>query len=155
MKLPLVLLAVSLSLGLLVGLAAAPPEKTVKPVRLRFVPVAHDGNRASSSELHPFPEPDSMREAVQAWAGLGDSFPVREKGGKALFEVAVVTGDDNRLEIELRETGAVQKVSLPRDQRVTARVGGREYEFVYLSVSGNPADRMTTDQAMIIVSRAR
>jgi hypothetical protein len=123
--------------------------------RLRFVPKPHEGNEASSTALHPFPERDSKREAVQAWAGVGDSFPVREKGGKKLFEVAVVAGDDDRLEVEIRGEGAPEKVTVARDQRVTFKVADREYEIVYLSTYANPKERTTTEQAMMIVSRGR
>jgi hypothetical protein len=162
MKTPSISLVALFVLSLHAGWAAdaekkdrdTPPAATAaKPVRLRFVPKAHEGNGASSTELHAFPGPDSRREAVQAWAGVGDSFPVREKGGKTLFEVAVVAGDDDRLEIEIRLQGAPQKVTVVRDQRATVKVAGKEYEFVYPSVRGSSADK--TDQAMIIVSRAR
>jgi hypothetical protein len=135
---------------------AGGPVAAEKPAnRLRFVPQVHEGNQASSTELHPFPERDSEREAVQAWSGVGDSFPVREKGGKKLFEVAVVAGDDDRLEVEIRADGAPQKVTVVRDQRATFKVADREYEIVYLSVYGGSAEKTTAEQAMVIVSRVR
>src|SRR5215213_10119964 len=95
--LPVMLAAVSFNMGVAAEAVNHPPTApgaaANAPSRLRFVPKPHAGNAASSSELHPFPEAESKREAVQAWSGVGDSFPVREKGGKRRFEVAVVAGN--------------------------------------------------------------
>ena len=135
--------------------SGASSAKGAKSVRLRFVPKAHEGNGASVTELHPFPTPDSKQEAVQAWSGVGDSFPVREKGGKTQFEVAVVDGNDARLESENRGEGSPHKVPAVRDQRAPFKAAGRDYALGHLSVSGNSADKATTEQAMIIVSRER
>lgn len=38
---------------------------------------------------------------LQAWAGIGEKFPVREKDGPLLFEVTVLDGDDGHLVMEV------------------------------------------------------
>ena len=128
-------------------------------VRVRFVPDLHrkkgeaSGHGASWSKLDPGPEKGILW--LQAHAGIGDKFPVREKDDVTLFDVVVKEGDDDHLVLEIRSKKALQKIDLHRDKREVVEVDGVKYEILYPSVSvaagGN--DRPTTDQAMLMVTR--
>jgi hypothetical protein len=120
-------------------------------VRKRFVPGKSE-HGASFSQLRP--EPDNRGGVfLQAWAGIGDTFPVREKDGPALFEVTVLNGDDDHLVLEVRSKAVTQKIDVRRDKSEHVVVAGIRYELAYPSVSVSSADKQTTNQAMILVCR--
>ena len=134
--------------------ATNPPETSVQQ---KFVPVkSTDGNGAIFSELHQFPTNDSKTLAVQANAGIGDQFPVQEKGQPALFEVFVADGDNDHLMLEIRTKGDPQKIELKRDKSVEVQIDGIKYRFLFPTVSvSSAAKATTTNQAFIIVGRDR
>ncbi len=90
---------------------------------------------------------------LQAWAGVGEKFPVREKDGPTHFEVTVVAGDDDHLVLELHSKDPVQKIDVRRDKAIPVLVGGIRYELAYPSTSVSSSGTTTTNQAMIMVCR--
>ena len=132
---------------------AAPPR--AKAVRQCFVPRPHVpscGDSAICTTLQPFAREAPGVRTVMAHAGIGDSFPVRESAGPTLFEVAVVSGDDDHLLVEVRSQEGSQRLDLRRDKPVTAQVGEREYTFAYPSVFVSSAGPTTTDRPLLFVS---
>ena len=141
------------------------PDDGNKPhsVRLEFVPGADPQSSLESSDgavwspLRAGPDPQLGGLFLQAWAGIGHEFPVKEEGGPTLFEVAVVEGNDARLVVEVRsEAPATQTVELKRDQTVPVEVDGATYELLYPTCDVSSAqNRTTTNKAMLIVTTPR
>ena len=142
-----------LILGLLAALSINTGFAEDKPhlIRKRFVPGKSE-HGASFSALRPGPD-QSGGLFLQAWAGIGDKFPVREKDGPTLFEVTVLDGDDDHLVMEVRHKDVTQKIDVRRDKAAFMTVEGIQYELAYPSISVSSADKPTTNQAMIMVCR--
>lgn len=145
-------------LALMLCGCAARGDHAPGAVPLRFVPATqsttdacHQSN-ASWSAFVPFPDKDG-RPHVFAHAGVGDSFPVAEKDGPTLFEVFVVSGNDDHLVLEIQSKGPAQRIDVARDKSVPVQVAGGTYELMYPRVSVSSTGRTTTGQAMIIVMR--
>ena len=119
-------------------------------VRKRFVPGKTE-HGASFSGLRPGPGKDGEL-FLQAWAGIGDKFPVKNQAGATLFDVAVVDGDDDHLVMEIRAKEGIQKIDVKRDKSETAAVAGTRYIVSYPSVSVSSAEEATSNQAMLIIS---
>jgi len=131
-------------------------------VRLRFVPGAEPQSAMESSDsavwssLRPGPDPQRGELFLQAWAGIGHTFPVQKEGGPTLFEVALIQGDDDRLVAEVRSEEATQTVELKRDKPVWVSVAGISYELLYPTCQVSSSDkRPTTNKAMLIVTTVR
>ena len=168
MKIPLTLVTCLVAVS--TGFAAGRADQTGAPagssapansgaVRVRFVPDLHrkigeaSGNGASWSKLGAGPEKGVLW--LQAHAGIGDKFPVREKDDVTLFDVVVKEGDDDHLVLEIRSKKALQKIDLHRDKRGVVEVDGVKYEILYpsVSVAGGGKDSPTANQAMLMVTR--
>ena len=135
-----------------------PPDKP-HSVRQRFVPGAVPQSPMESSDsavwspLHPGPDPQGGELFLQAWAGIGHSFPVKKKGGPTLFELALIQGNDERLVVEVRSQEGIQAVELKRDTSVPVKVAGVTYKLLYPSCHVSSAEnRPTTNKAMLIVA---
>ena len=119
---------------------------------LRFLASAEEGGGAAVTALVPAPgRPGALW--VRATAGLGDTFPVREPGGPALFDVAVVEGDDLHLVLEVRTGGGARRVRVPRDVPKKLGVAGATYEFYYPRCHVSSEDWPVTSKALIMVTR--
>jgi hypothetical protein len=145
-------------IGVLVGVllcgCAAHNDGAPATVRQRFVPATSTsarGNGAIRSALHAFGDKPGML-MMQAWAGIGDKFPVQHEDGRTFFEVTLVEGNDDHLVLELSSAGGSQRMDVWRDKAASARVSGSMYEFVYPSVTANATAKPTTDKAFIIVT---
>jgi hypothetical protein len=138
-------------LGLLAVLIMNTAVAEDKPhlVRRRFVPGPSE-HGASFSALRPGPEKDGG-SFLQAWAGVGENFPVKDKTGVTLFEVTVLEGDDDHLVMQIRAKEETQKIDVKRDKSEPVTVAGIRYEVAYPSVSVSSADKTTSNQAMILV----
>jgi hypothetical protein len=137
--------------SLLIGFSPSLADDKPHLVRQRFVPGKSE-NGASWSALRP--EPDNRGGVfLQAWAGIGEKFPVKEKGGPTLFEVTVLDGDDDHLLMEVRSKEVTQKIDVRRDKSEQVVIAGIRYELAYPSTSVSSADKATTNQAMIMVCR--
>ena len=119
-------------------------------VRQRFVPDARE-HGASFSALRPGTGKDG-EQFLQAWASVGDSFPVKDQAEKTRFTVVVKDGDDDHLVMEIRNDEAVQRIDVKRDKFAEVTVAGTRYILSYPSVSVSSADKATSNQAMIMVS---
>jgi hypothetical protein len=149
MKTPLLILASMAALCTDTSLAEDKPHL----VRQQFIPGKSE-HGASWSPLRP--EPDQRGGVfLQAWAGIGEKFPVKEKDGPTLFEVTVLEGDDDHLVMEVRSKELTQKIDVRRDKSEHVVVAGIQYELAYPSVSVSSAGKVTTYQAMIMVCRRR
>lgn len=141
----------------------ASPEKSEpaksETVRLRFVP---DGGPwkgetpfkgASWSHLLDGFTKGTLH--MQARAGIGDKFPVSVANGPVLFEVAVVSGNDEKIAVEVHAAGKVHKLELPRDKAAEVEVGGVKYSlrFPTSSVSAAPGEKPSTNKATVFVTR--
>jgi len=136
--------------------AAIAEEQKITSVRQIFVP-AKTEHGASWSALHKGGpgEPFKDRYWLQAWAGVGDKFPVQEEGKPVLFEIAVIAGDDDQLSIEVRSKEKTQKLTIGRDKRTIIESGGVKYELLYPSTSkaAKNGEKPTTNQVMLLLSR--
>ena len=123
-------------------------------VRQRFEPVdsRQSGRSANWTALVPVSDrPGALW--VRAHAGIGDTFPVQEKDGPKLFDVAIPEGNDDKLLVEVRYQGGMQRIDVPRDKVVTVEIGQRRYEWYYPSIYVNPDGKATTDKAFLILTR--
>ena len=123
-------------------------------VRQRFEPTesAESGPGANWTALVPAPDrPGALW--LRANAGVGDTFPVKEKDGQKLFDVTVPEGNDAKLLVEVSYQGGIQRIDVPRDTTVTVEIGGSRYEWYYPSLYINPDGKPTTDKAFLILTR--
>ncbi len=138
------------------------PEKGIQPpngpypveVRQRFEPAdaGASSQRANWTTLVPAPDrPGALW--LRANVGIGDTFPVKEKDGPKLFEVAIPEGNDDKLLVEVRYQGGMQRIDVPRDQTATVEIGGHKYEWYYPSTYVNTGGKATTDKAFLILMR--
>jgi hypothetical protein len=123
-------------------------------IRQRFVPTesAESGQGASWTALASAPDREGALW-LRAQAGIGDTFPVKEKDGPKLFDVTVPEGSDDKLLVEVRYQGGIQRIDVPRDAKVTVEIGGSKYEWYYPSLYVNPDSKATTDKAFLILTR--
>lgn len=126
-------------------------------VRVRFVPGSvptsplESGSGAVWSSLHPGP---GGKLILQAWAGIGDKFPVQDKDDLLHFEVELKDGDDDHLSLDILSQQVVQKIDVQRDKPAQVQVAGIEYELTYPSVSvSSKENKFTTNKAMLLVTR--
>jgi hypothetical protein len=146
-----------LVLGLLVCGCAGKPEAAApaaaESVRQQFVPAASapaSPPGASFSRLEPVAdEPGALW--AQAWAGVGEKFPVQDHDGKTLFEVLVTDGGDERLAVTIHSQDGGQKVVLQRDNGVSIQAAGATYELLYTSVYVGPGSAAASNKAHLIV----
>jgi len=134
--------------------AKIPKGPYTSTVRQQFEPVDSkvSGKGANWTVLVPVSDrPGAFW--VRAHAGIGDTFPVQEKGGPKLFDVAIPEGSDDKLLVEVRYQGGIQRIDVPRDQKVTVEIGGHKYEWYYPSIYVNPDSTATTDKAFLILTR--
>jgi hypothetical protein len=144
-------------LGLLFCGCASHEAANPHVVQQRFVPVPHDpsaGSAANWTALVPFPDKNGAPH-VLAHAGVGDKFPVQEKGGPTLFQVLVVEGDDAHLILEIRSEETLKKIDLRRDQSVSVQVTDGRYEFCYPTTHVSRAAQPTTSKAFLLVKRSQ
>ena len=123
-------------------------------VRQRFEPTesSESGQGANWTALVPAPgRPGAFW--LRANAGIGDTFPVKEKDGQKLFDVTVPEGNDDKLLVEVSYQGGVQRIDVPRDTKVTVEIGGSRYEWYYPSLYINPDGKATSDKAFLILTR--
>jgi len=161
MKSAIVLAVLLMGLREFNALAEETPQKESKKVSVvqHFVPGSKpmkgesDSGGASVTELRPGPAKDSKSLFMQAWAGVGDSFPVHEKSTQ-LFDVTVKEGDDSHLVLEIKTKDATQKIEVKRDKRVEATVNGRTFSFLFptLWVAADMGEKPMSPQAMIILN---
>src|SRR5215204_3270949 len=69
--------------------------------------------------------------SMQARAGIGDRFPVEDKGGTRHFEIELENGLDDHLVVLVIAGDVDQKVRLPRDKPVEITVAGAKYTVLY------------------------
>ena len=135
------------------GIAEDQKQKSVRQI---FAP-AKTEHGASWSTLHSGGPGQPFKGAywLQACAGVGDKFPVREEGKPVLFEVEVLSGNNDQLLVEVRSKEMVQKITVVRYKRTIVESGGRKYELLYPSTSkaAKDGEQPTTNQAMLIISR--
>jgi hypothetical protein len=146
-----------LLLGLLLWGCATHEAANPHVVKQRFVPMPHDpssGSGANWTALVPFPDKRGAPH-VLAHAGIGDTFPVQEKGGPTVFQVLVVEGDDAHLILEIRSEETLKRIDLPRDKSVSVQISGSRYEFCYPTTHVNPNEKLTTSKAFLIVKRCQ
>ena len=86
-------------------------------------------------------------------AGLGDTFPVLDEGNRTLFKVVVTEATDDHFVLAIQRDGGLQRVDLPRDKLVSAKVAERIYEFCYPTRHVGSADKVVTTKAMLVVTR--
>ncbi len=125
-------------------------------MRQRFVPgpPAAAGNRGANwTALHQFSADQPGVLMLMAHVGVGDTFPVQEAEQPKLFDVRVVSGDDDRLRLEVRSEAGVQRLDLRRDGTVWVKIAGHKYSLAYPSVTVGADGQPTTDKAMILVHR--
>jgi hypothetical protein len=150
----LVFLSTCATAMLLTG-CAAHNETQQQAMRQRFVPgpdgSSSDGANWTALQQAPGKEPGVLM--VMAHAGIGDTFPVQEEREPKLFDVTVVSGDDDHLILEVRSEDGLQQLDLPRDRTVSVEVAGHEYSMAYPSVTASRDSKPTTDKAMILVHR--
>ena len=144
----------------IIALPALAADKPAAPaahaVRQRFVPAAPDaarGNGASFSALRQLAEDKPGVLMLMAHAGIGDSFPVREKDKPKAFEVKVVAGDDDHLKLEVRTEKGAELYDVKRDGTVSVQAAGHKFTLAYPSVTVSSDGKPTTESAMIIVNR--
>jgi hypothetical protein len=91
---------------------------------------------------------------MQARAGIGDKFPVGPEKGSALFEVVVVSGNDDKIAVEVLAGGKTQKLELPRDKKAEVEVGGLKFSLLFptSSVSAAPGEKPSTNKATVFVT---
>jgi hypothetical protein len=139
----------------------ATPSSTTEPavssasgrVHLVFVPGATGGS--DWSRFMPLGNSHSiyfLRARVQP----GGQFPVQDCAGVTLLNVEMVTGDDNHVAIDVRDTAKVQRIDLPRGQNgVTVYVAAGEFGINYpsldISATDAKAHGSTTDIATIYI----
>jgi len=132
------------------------PSQELNPakIRQRFEPLdsKETGRGANWTALAEAPErPGAFW--LRAHAGVGDTFPVQEASGPKLFDVAIPEGNDEKLLVDIRYQGGVQRIEVPRDTPVTVEIGGRRYEWHYPSLYVNPESQATSDKAFLILTR--
>jgi hypothetical protein len=136
------------------GCAVEEKNSNSIPLRQRFEPVDSEvsGKGANWTALVEAPDrPGAFW--VRAHAGIGDTFPIKEKDGPKLFDVEVPEGNDAKLLVEAHYQGGMQRIEVPRDKVVTVEIGGSKYEWYYPSIYVNPDGKATTDKAFLIVTR--
>ena len=141
-------------LGFFVCSCAVEESTNPSKIRQRFEPTdsKESGQGANWTALAPAPDrPGAFW--VRAHAGVGDTFPVQEPGGRKLFDVTIPEGNDDKLLVEVRYQGGVQRIDVPRDTTVTVEIGGSRYEWYYPSLYINPDGKATTDKAFLILTR--
>jgi hypothetical protein len=152
--------------------ADAPEKKSTPPaaaeksepansetVKLRFVPEGGPWKGetpfkgASWSHLHDGLAKGTLH--MHARAGIGDKFPVSHAKGPVLFEVVVVSGNDDRIAVEVHAGGNIHKLELPRDKKAEVEVGGVKYSLLFptSSVSAAPGEKPSTNKATVFVTR--
>jgi hypothetical protein len=156
MKTPLMLLLPLIALGIHTGYATdqdkPSPASAEVATRIRFVPGgpsakgATDFRRASWTALSPGPQKGVLW--CQVAAGVGDKFPVIDKQGVKLFEVALGDGDDDHVVLEIRAKEGTKKIDLQRDKPGAVKVAGIKYDFVIsLNLGGcNPRREVDDEQ---------
>jgi hypothetical protein len=92
---------------------------------------------------------------MQARAGIGDKFPVAEKGKDPLFEVILENGTDDHLVLQIVSHERDQKVRVPRDKPVPITVAGSKYvlSFPTLRVAAAPGEHPSSNKVTIFVTR--
>ena len=124
-------------------------------VRVRFVPVdthAECGGGANWTRLGPAPNrPGALWAMVHA--GLGDTFPVQDKGNRTLFKVTVTEATDDHFVLAIHKENGSQRIDLPRDKPVSVQVAENTYELYYPTRHVDSADKAMTSKAMLIVTR--
>lgn len=126
--------------------------------RQRFIPAPGEpgkGNSADFTALHHLAEDDSDIFMLMAHAGIGDSFPVQEEGKPKAFDVKVIAGNDDKLEIECTSDGkkVLERIGLERDGWHALPQGEYQYQISYPSVTVAANGSVTTSKALIIVRR--
>jgi|GEM_PF-4424887 len=142
---------------------SAAPDKSEpaksETVKLRFVP---DGGPWKGETPFKGASWSQFRDGftkgtfhMQARAGLGDKFPVAFPKGPDLFEVVVVSGNDEKIAVEVRAGDKVHKLELPRDKSAQVEVGEVKYSLLFptSSVSAAPGEKPSTNKATIFVTR--
>jgi hypothetical protein len=112
-----------------------------------------DYKGASCTALTNGPDPKALW--LQAHAGVGDKFPVRDDAGVQLFEVLLQQGDDEHVLLEIQSKEGRKKVDLVRDKRGSVTVGGVQYDLAYpsVSVAASAGEKPTTNKAMLMITR--
>ena len=107
---------------------------------------------ASWSALGPGPGKGNF---MQARAGIGDRFPVRNRAGVTLFEIELENGVDDHLVVQITGGDVDQKVRLPRDKRVEITIAGVKYALTYptTQVAAEAGERPSTNKATIFVTQ--
>ena len=111
-------------------------------------------NGASCSALIPLRDGSGVFRLI-AYAGIGDSFRVKDEAGHCLFEVRVVGGDDEHLLIAINSIEHSQRIDLRRDQPVWVQIAGGKYDLAYpsVSVAAGKNEQPVSSQAMLLVHR--
>jgi RNA polymerase sigma factor (sigma-70 family) len=121
-------------------------------VRLVFVPGSNTGY-ADWGRLAHLQDVTSGYSLLMAHVGIGGRFPVIDAAGKLLFRVRMVSGDDNHLVLDLRDSAGTQRIDLPRDKAATVHIAGGDFGINYSTTDVAAADPkpQTTDKATVIV----
>jgi len=135
---------------------AADPPSTPTPhaVRQQFVPAPPDssgGRSADWTALNRMSDAPPGALMAMAHAGIGDTFPVQQENKPKLFDVTVVSGDDDHLVLKVRSKEGSQRFDVKRDKEVSVEVAGQKYILRYPSVTVSSDSKPTTDKATIIV----
>jgi hypothetical protein len=123
-------------------------------IRQQFVPAESEASGPGANWTALAPAPDRKGAYwVRAHVGVGDTFPVKEKDGQLVFEVALPEGSDEKLLVEVRYQGGIQRIDVPRDTAVTVEIGSSKYEWYYPSLYVGPDGEATTNKAFLILTR--
>ena len=86
-------------------------------------------------------------------------FPVQDDQGATLFNVQMVSGDDDHLVLDVFDNNTRSRVDLPRgEQGVNVRIAREEFSIVYgnVTVAATPETLVVppmTEKAMLLVVR--
>jgi protein involved in polysaccharide export with SLBB domain len=121
--------------GRLVPSSSRPDRRAAVPAddRLPAAELAQAGKArgTSWSQLGPIPRPGVLW--MLGWAEIGEKFPIR-RDDRVLFEVAVVSSDEDRAAVEVLSDGSSQTLELPRDKPVPVQVAGDTYDLRYFGL---------------------
>ncbi len=147
--------ALLFSLILSSGCSTTPTDKQIA-VRQRFIPSAgttdtsHNG--ASYSALVPLKDGSGISRLI-AHAGIGDAFPVKDEAGNCFFEIRLLSGDDDHLQIAINSILPSQHFDLRRDHPLWFKMDNHQYDLAYpsVSVAARKDEHPTSNQVMLLL----
>jgi hypothetical protein len=107
-------------------------ESKSDSVRIRFDPNAAEGRTCSTALLPPKYAGGKELLAV-THLQIGKYVPIREESGPTIFKMHFVSGNDDKIRLDITHGDARKILTLVRDQPVDITVDGRVFQLAYPS----------------------